>query len=135
HVIKNHHGGLLTWDGTNVILKNTTERTQGTKKPEGKKEIEDRKKREENLRYRGAMEEAEEGAGTEFRIVACGMEATNYSSIWRVTKMSDLGGVLRLCGLSGMFNLYAADEYGGDPKAIAINPSGSDQIYQLSVWY
>ncbi|MHB1276794.1 MAG: hypothetical protein ACYC1Q_00180 [Bacteroidia bacterium] len=81
------------------------------------------------------MREADLDEGTEFKVVAGGIENTNFSSIWRVNKMSDLGAAFRLSGLAGIFNIYLADAYGGDPTAVQINPSGSDQIYQVTLWY
>lgn len=134
-VVKEHHGGLLTTDGESVVLKNQNERKKDEERPEKPGEMDDKKKREQNLRYRGAMREAGEEEGSEYQIIAGGIESTNYSSIWRVNKLSDLGAAFRISGLSGTFNLYAADLYGGEPEAISINPSGSDQIYQETLWY
>lgn len=140
-VIKEHHGGLLTTDGEAVILKVQKEEEQDPrpKRPNKEerpyKEDPERKKREENLRYRGAVREADLSNGTEFKVVAGGIESTNFSSIWRVTKLSDLGAAFRLSGLAGVFNVYLADAYGGDPTAVQINPSGSDQIFQVTLWY
>lgn len=140
-VVKEHHGGLLTTDGTSLILKGEKQKGEEERRREyreeerPRKEDPERKKREENLRYRGAMEQVEAGEGEEYKIVAGGLEGTNYSSIWRVIKMSDLGACFRLAGLAGVFNVYLADPYGGDPKAVQINPSGSEQIFQITLWY
>lgn len=138
-VVKEHHGGLLTTDGEAVILKIERDIEDGQPDPPGererrKEEDPDRKKREENLRYRGAMREADLDEGTEFKIVAGGIENTNFSSIWRVAKMSDLGAAFRLSGLAGVFNIYLSDA-NGDPTAVQINPSGSEQIFQVTLWY
>lgn len=141
-VVKEHHGGLLTTDGEAVILKVEKQVEDGQPDPpnhekrKGRQEEDpDKKKREENLRYRGAMREADLDEGTEFKVVAAGIESTNFSSIWRVNKLSDLGAAFRLSGLAGVFNIYLADPYGGDPSAVQINPSGSEQIYQVTLWY
>lgn len=131
-VVAEHSKGTLTTDGEAVIFKyKQVEEEEETPKKKGN-EIE---QRERNLRYRGVMEEREQGEAPEEKIIAGGIETSSSSSIWRVDKMSDLGAIFRLSGMAGVFNLYVADEYGGDPEAIPINPSGSSQIFQVTLWY
>jgi len=132
YVVKEYSKGTLTSDGEAVIFKYKQEE----KKEEERKEVVDEmEQRERNLRYRGVVKEREYGEAPEEKVIAGGVETSSSSSIWRVDKMSDLGAIFRLSGMAGVFNLYVADEYGGDPEAIQINPSGSDQIYQVTLWY
>ncbi len=134
HVVKENLGGLLTTDGEAVIIKGE-EKQQQQRQEENKDNPDERRRREQNLRYRGAMKETQVNEREEYKVVAGGIETQSFSSIWRVNKMSDLGAAFRLSGLAGVFNVYVADPYGGDPKAVQINPSGSEQIYQKTLWY
>jgi S1-C subfamily serine protease len=148
YVIRQNKNSLLTTDQKNVIIQgdNQHKREQPRREdprreaPEGREPNRDRKKEEErkrenNLRYRGMVEETAVDYGQDYKVIAGGIETDNYSSVWRVTKMSDLGAAFRLSGLAGTFNVYVADPYGGEPRAIAINPSGDDTVYQPTLWY
>lgn len=132
-VVEEHSEGTLTTDGEAVIYRYKKAEKEQQEIPEKPKtELE---QREWNLRYLGAVKEREQGTAPEEKIIAGGIETSSASSIWRVNKLSDLGAIFRLSGMAGVFNLYVADEFGGDPEAIQINPSGSDQVYQVTLWY
>jgi len=134
-VVNEHTNGTLTTDGEAVIYKYKQQKEEREQPEVPKKKSDEIKRREENLRYRGAMKENSRGAEPELKVVAGGIESESSSSIWRVTKMSDLGAVFRLSGMAGVFNIYVSDATWRDPEAIQVNPSGSDQIYQVTLWY
>lgn len=133
YVVQSNYEGYLTVDeNKKVILKSTVKEEQVN--PD-KPAIDHQEEREQNLRYRGALEEAKPEEGAEYKILAEGVESKNYSSIWRVNTLSDLGAAFRISGLSGSCNVYVADPFGDDPQVIPINPSENDQIFQITLWY
>lgn len=78
-------------------------------------------------------------ANTNYKIVSAGIKLKNFTSKYRVKKMSDLGAALRLTGESGIFQLYIYDEAKKNgwkyPKSISFELSGDSKVSQNTLWY
>lgn len=76
--------------------------------------------------------------GTTYQILSAGVAYTNYTSKYRVKKLSDLGAALRLTGESGNIHLFVMDQdnpESWEPMSIMFDLSGSQEISQNTLWY
>lgn len=76
--------------------------------------------------------------GTEnYFVVAGGVYDENGSDIWQIEGYNDLGAVLKLCGLYGVFDFFVIPEGGteADLDIYRQHLSGSDEILQKTLWY
>jgi hypothetical protein len=76
---------------------------------------------------------------TNYRIVSAGLKLKNYTSKYRVKKLSDLGAALRLTGETGIFQLFIYDEDKKNgwkkPQSISFDLSGSSKVSENTLWY
>lgn len=77
--------------------------------------------------------------GVNYDIVSAGAEFTNFSSKYRIKKLSDLGAALRLTGELGVYKLFIIEQNDADswqePKAITFDLSGDEKVSQNTLWY
>ncbi|MCX7743981.1 MAG: S1C family serine protease [Flavobacteriales bacterium] len=76
-------------------------------------------------------------APAKYHVLAAGVSTPNYSDMWKVLKLSDLGASLRLSGLSGVLDFYVvkAGDASNNVENYRINFSGNDNILQKLLWY
>lgn len=76
---------------------------------------------------------------TNYRIVSAGLALKNYTSKYRIKKLSDVGAALRLTGETGIFQLFIYDEDQKDghkkPMSITFDLSGSSKVSENTLWY
>jgi S1-C subfamily serine protease len=75
--------------------------------------------------------------GTTYQLLSAGVAYTNYTSKYRVKKLSDLGAALRLTGETGNIQLFVIDQDDAEaePMSITFDLSGSQEISQNTLWY
>lgn len=78
-------------------------------------------------------------SGVNYDVVSAGAEFTNFSSKYRIKKLSDLGAALRLTGELGVYKLFVIEQNNSDswqePKAITFDLSGDEKVSQNTLWY
>jgi hypothetical protein len=75
-------------------------------------------------------------SGQEKIVIAAGLDADENPMMWRITSLSSLGAVLRLCGPYGFISLRLLDRNSADavPEMIDISLSGGTNL-KKTLWY
>lgn len=97
------------------------------------------KKKEGTVSKGGVTELDDLKENTNYKIVSAGVKFKNYTSKYRVKKLSDLGAALRLTGETGVFQLFVIEEGKDDnwksPMSISFDLSGDSKVSQNTLWY
>ena len=80
---------------------------------------------------------ATDASSQKYFVLAAGIVGDNYQNMWRTDQLKDMGGVLKISGLSGVIDLYLLEPGGtvDDIKVMRHYLSGNDKIYKSSLWY
>jgi hypothetical protein len=80
---------------------------------------------------------ATDASSEKYFVLAAGIVGDNYQNMWRTDQLKDMGGVLKISGLSGVIDLYLLEPGGSvdDIKVMRHYLSGNDKIYKSSLWY
>ncbi|MGF7216203.1 S1-C subfamily serine protease [Spirosoma lacussanchae] len=71
-----------------------------------------------------------------YRVVAAGIQSERGSKLWRVSKLSYLGAVCRLMGLSGVVDMAVADPDNPDDVRFTRHMlSGEQDVIKACLWY
>jgi S1-C subfamily serine protease len=72
-----------------------------------------------------------------YYVLTCGLHEGDYSSLWRIEKLSDLGAAFRLTGLYGFYDIFVinSNNTDGQPEKLRINLSGDDYVRKSTLWY
>lgn len=83
------------------------------------------------------IENPEKYLGRNYIILAAGVKGENYERMWQIIELYDLGGALKLSGLSGVIDLYVADSADPDEKIEVLRQTFSDKegIATKRLWY
>lgn len=75
--------------------------------------------------------------GITLQVVAAGLHSQRSSSLWRITKLSYLGAVCRLMGLSGVIDMVVIMESNGGQEVRFLRKllSGEEDVTKTCLWY
>ncbi|HYG16840.1 MAG TPA: trypsin-like peptidase domain-containing protein [Bacteroidia bacterium] len=119
---------IIKNDDGSIAIKNTTEEESlalGTRSGKG-------------AVSKGGVKQIDDfSTSTTYQVISAGVQFTNYSSKYRIKKMSDLGAAFRLTGETGTIQLYVMDENSEswEPMSITFDLSGSETESQNTLWY
>ena len=72
-----------------------------------------------------------------YAVLAAGVRGKNYQRMWRIDGLYDLGAALKLSGLSGILDMYVAENSAGSEKIKVFRRNFSDQRNTKikRIWY
>ncbi len=85
----------------------------------------------------GEMSNPQNYLDKSYVVLAAGIKGENYERMWRVDELYDLGAALKLSGLSGVVDLYVAENTGGSAEIQLLRRNFTeDQNTRLKkMWY
>jgi hypothetical protein len=72
-----------------------------------------------------------------YALLSLGMYEEDYSSLWRISSMGDVGAAIRLSGLYGFFDLILVrfGDKKSDPEKLRFNLSDDENKSVIKLWY
>jgi hypothetical protein len=70
-------------------------------------------------------------------MLAAGIVGENYQSMWKITDLRYFGAALKLCGMSGVIDMYLLKPHDDleNMELLRYYLSGDEDVMQSTLWY